>query len=100
DYSLSNHVFCDICCYLHFVYTDSEPGRAFWGADDEEYLREAFHGPCVLGIYGLLIQPVAHPAPDYIPGPEDPTDTGISQDERMSIEFPAEEQLLTLPFLE
>ncbi|GJW63402.1 hypothetical protein Tco_0115286 [Tanacetum coccineum] len=25
------------------VYTDSEPGRAFWGADDEEILREGVH---------------------------------------------------------
>ncbi|GJY53733.1 hypothetical protein Tco_0445397 [Tanacetum coccineum] len=40
------------------VYTDSEPGRAFWGADDEE--------------------PVAPPSPDYIPGPEDPQTPPVS----------------------
>ncbi|GKF22601.1 hypothetical protein Tco_0074923, partial [Tanacetum coccineum] len=33
------------------VYTDSEPGRAFWGADDEE--------------------PVAPPSPDYEEDPEE-----------------------------
>ncbi|GKA72629.1 hypothetical protein Tco_0778845, partial [Tanacetum coccineum] len=43
------------------VYTDSEPGRAFWGAKDEE--------------------PVALPSPDYIPGPEDPQTPPIPQDE-------------------
>ncbi|GJS50063.1 putative reverse transcriptase domain, ribonuclease H-like domain, aspartic peptidase domain protein [Tanacetum coccineum] len=43
------------------VYTDSEPGRAFWGADDEE--------------------PVAPPSPDYIPGPEDPQTPPVPQDE-------------------
>ncbi|GJW44259.1 hypothetical protein Tco_0073058 [Tanacetum coccineum] len=47
-----------------FVYTDSEPGRAFWGSDDEECLREA-----------SLIYP------EYIP----------LEDEH---EFPAEEQPL------
>ncbi|GJW36639.1 hypothetical protein Tco_0059559 [Tanacetum coccineum] len=43
------------------VYTDSEPGRAFWGSDDEE--------------------PVAPPSPDYIPGPEDPQTPPVPQDE-------------------
>ncbi|GKF06500.1 hypothetical protein Tco_0037168, partial [Tanacetum coccineum] len=28
-----------------FVYTDSEPGKAFWGADDEEISKGASHGP-------------------------------------------------------
>ncbi|GJR18656.1 hypothetical protein Tco_0967183 [Tanacetum coccineum] len=37
---------------------DSEPGRAFWPADEE--------------LSDLPIQPVALPSPDYIPGPEDP----------------------------
>ncbi|GJS18822.1 retrovirus-related pol polyprotein from transposon TNT 1-94 [Tanacetum coccineum] len=27
------------------VYTDSEPGRAFWGADDEEISEGGIHGP-------------------------------------------------------
>ncbi|GJQ96850.1 hypothetical protein Tco_0007989 [Tanacetum coccineum] len=43
------------------VYTDSEPGRAFWGADDKE--------------------PVAPPSPDYISGPEDPQTPLVPQDE-------------------
>ncbi|GJR90289.1 hypothetical protein Tco_0214300 [Tanacetum coccineum] len=43
------------------VYTDSEPGRAFWGVDDEK--------------------PVAPPSPDYIPGPEDPRTPPVPQDE-------------------
>ncbi|GKB83408.1 hypothetical protein Tco_0950303 [Tanacetum coccineum] len=43
------------------VYTDSEPGRVFWGADDEE--------------------PIAPPLPDYIPGLEDPQTPPVLQDE-------------------
>ncbi|GJT94603.1 reverse transcriptase domain-containing protein [Tanacetum coccineum] len=43
------------------VYTDSEPDRAFWGANDEE--------------------PVALPSPDYIPGLEDPQTPPVPQDE-------------------
>ncbi|GJS07169.1 hypothetical protein Tco_0363965 [Tanacetum coccineum] len=35
--STNNHVFCDICVTTLTRYTDSEPGRAFWGADDEEH---------------------------------------------------------------
>ncbi|GJT35477.1 hypothetical protein Tco_0925896 [Tanacetum coccineum] len=57
------------------VYTDSEPGKAFWGADDEE--------------------PVAPPSPDYIPGPEDPPTLPIPQDED-EYEFLAEERPLPL----
>ncbi|GJV67125.1 hypothetical protein Tco_1482634 [Tanacetum coccineum] len=52
------------------VDTDSEPGRAFWPADEE--LSDG-GSPWVI-IYGydrLPIQPVALPSPDYIPGPED-----------------------------
>ncbi|GJY86949.1 putative ribonuclease H-like domain-containing protein [Tanacetum coccineum] len=55
------------------VYTDSEPGRAFWGADNEE--------------------PVAPPSPDYIPGLEDPQTPPVPQDEDEH-EFSAEEQPL------
>ncbi|GKF64144.1 hypothetical protein Tco_0187592, partial [Tanacetum coccineum] len=55
------------------VYTDSEPGRAFWGADNEE--------------------PVAPPSPDYIPGPENPQTPPVPQDEDEH-EFMAEEQPL------
>ncbi|GKF78732.1 hypothetical protein Tco_0234300, partial [Tanacetum coccineum] len=43
------------------VYTDSEPDRAFWGANDEE--------------------PVVPQSPDYIPGSEDPHTPPVPQDE-------------------
>ncbi|GJT46243.1 putative transposase, Ptta/En/Spm, plant [Tanacetum coccineum] len=55
------------------VYTDSEPGRTFLGADDEE--------------------PVAPPSPDYIPGLEDPQTPPVPQDEDEH-KFLAEEQPL------
>ncbi|GKA13181.1 hypothetical protein Tco_0692827 [Tanacetum coccineum] len=55
-----------------FVYTNSELDRAFWGADDEEIPKGGFPQVIVLGYDGLLIQPVALPSPDYIPGLEDP----------------------------
>ncbi|GJY00310.1 hypothetical protein Tco_0357328 [Tanacetum coccineum] len=53
------------------VYTDSEPGRVFWGADEEP----SDGGPprvIVYGYDGLPMQPVAPPSPDYVPGPEHP----------------------------
>ncbi|GJW80907.1 putative reverse transcriptase domain-containing protein [Tanacetum coccineum] len=62
------------------VYTDSEPDRAFWGADDEEVSEGGIPRVIVLGYDGLPIQPVAPPSPDYIPGPEDPQ-TPVPQDE-------------------
>ncbi|GJS49678.1 hypothetical protein Tco_0599799 [Tanacetum coccineum] len=43
------------------VYTDSEPGRVFWGADDEKL--------------------VAPPSPDFIPDPKDPQTLPVPQDE-------------------
>ncbi|GJZ91611.1 hypothetical protein Tco_0663538 [Tanacetum coccineum] len=42
------------------VYTDSEPGRVFWGADEE---------------------PVAPPSPDYIPDSKEPQTPPVPQDE-------------------
>ncbi|GKA92478.1 hypothetical protein Tco_0814403 [Tanacetum coccineum] len=53
------------------VYTDSEPGRVFWGAD-EEISDGGIPRVIVLGYDRLPMQPVAPPSPDYIPGPEDP----------------------------
>ncbi|GJX95676.1 hypothetical protein Tco_0351474 [Tanacetum coccineum] len=53
------------------VYTDSEPGRVFWGADEEP----SDGGPSrviVYGYDGLPMQPVDPPPPDYVPGPEHP----------------------------
>ncbi|GJV42340.1 putative reverse transcriptase domain-containing protein [Tanacetum coccineum] len=75
------------------VYTDSEPGRAFWGADDEEVFEGGIPRVIILEYDGLSIQPVAPPSPDYIPGPEDPQTPLVPQDEDEH-EFPAEEQPL------
>ncbi|GJZ23239.1 hypothetical protein Tco_0560698 [Tanacetum coccineum] len=63
------------------VYTDSEPGRAFWGADDEEISEGGIPRVIVLGYDGLPMQPVAPPSPDYISGPEDPQTPPVPQDE-------------------
>ncbi|GJV26205.1 hypothetical protein Tco_1378900 [Tanacetum coccineum] len=53
------------------VYTDSEPSRDFWGAD-EEISDGGISRVIVLGYDGLPMQPIAPPSPDYILGPEDP----------------------------
>ncbi|GJS47009.1 hypothetical protein Tco_0597130 [Tanacetum coccineum] len=63
------------------VYTDSEPDRAFWGADDEEISDGGILRVIVYGYNGLLMQPVAPPSPDYIPGLEDPQSPPVPQDE-------------------
>ncbi|GJV28739.1 hypothetical protein Tco_1385187 [Tanacetum coccineum] len=63
------------------VYTDSEPDRAFWGADDEEISEGGIPRVIVLGYNGLPMQPVALPSPDYISGPEDPQTPPVPQDE-------------------
>ncbi|GJT76840.1 hypothetical protein Tco_1043565 [Tanacetum coccineum] len=57
----------------------SEP-RVFWGAD-EEVSDGCSPRVIVLGYDGLLMQPVAPPSPDYIPGPEDPQTPPVPQDE-------------------
>ncbi|GJY72510.1 putative reverse transcriptase domain-containing protein [Tanacetum coccineum] len=62
------------------VYTDSEPGRVFWVAD-EEISDRGSPRVIVLGYDGLPMQPVAPPLPDYIPGPEEPQTPPVSQDE-------------------
>ncbi|GJS75993.1 hypothetical protein Tco_0725874 [Tanacetum coccineum] len=62
------------------VYTDSEPGRVFWGAD-EEISDGGIPRVIVYGYDGLPMQPVAPPSPDYIPGPEEPQTPPIPQDE-------------------
>ncbi|GJV01975.1 retrotransposon protein, putative, ty1-copia subclass [Tanacetum coccineum] len=54
------------------VYTDSEPGRVFWGAD-EEIPDGGFPRVIVYGYDGLPMQPVDPPSPDYVPGPEHPS---------------------------
>ncbi|GKC84752.1 hypothetical protein Tco_1140469 [Tanacetum coccineum] len=53
------------------VYTNSEPGRVFWGAG-EELSDGGSPRVIVYGYDGLPMQPVAPPSPDYIPGPEEP----------------------------
>ncbi|GJU25750.1 putative reverse transcriptase domain-containing protein [Tanacetum coccineum] len=53
------------------VYTDSEPGRVFWGTD-EEISDGGVPRVIVLGYDGLPMQPVDPPSPDYVPGPEHP----------------------------
>ncbi|GKE94443.1 hypothetical protein Tco_1579298, partial [Tanacetum coccineum] len=63
------------------VYTDSEPGRAFWGADDEEISDGGIPQVIVYGYDGLPMQPVAPPSPDYISGPEDPQTPPVPHDE-------------------
>ncbi|GJY36986.1 hypothetical protein Tco_0422364 [Tanacetum coccineum] len=53
------------------VYTDSEPWRVFWGADEE--LSDGGSPRVIVYRYdGLPMQPVAPPSPDYVPGPEHP----------------------------
>ncbi|GJY73938.1 hypothetical protein Tco_0478369, partial [Tanacetum coccineum] len=53
------------------VYTDFEPGRVFWGADEE--LSDGGSPRVIVYEYdGLLMQPVASPSLDYVPGPEHP----------------------------
>ncbi|GJR58439.1 putative reverse transcriptase domain-containing protein [Tanacetum coccineum] len=75
-----NHVFCDICCVTTLPSHDLA-GRVFWGTDDEEVSEGGIPRVIVLGYDGLLLQPVAPPAPDYIPGPEDPPTPPVPQDE-------------------
>ncbi|GJX51943.1 hypothetical protein Tco_0280312 [Tanacetum coccineum] len=62
------------------VYTDSEPGRVFWGAD-EELSDGGSPRVIVHGYDGFPMQPVAPPSPDYIPGPEEPHTLPVPQDE-------------------
>ncbi|GJW96158.1 putative reverse transcriptase domain-containing protein [Tanacetum coccineum] len=51
------------------VYTDSEPGRVYWGADEE--LSDGGSPRVIMyGYDGLPMQPIASPSPDYVPGPE------------------------------
>ncbi|GKB43785.1 hypothetical protein Tco_0888727 [Tanacetum coccineum] len=53
------------------VYTDSELGRVFWGADEE--LSNGGSSRVIVYEYdGILMQPIAPPSSDYVPGPEHP----------------------------
>nr|GEV57625.1 retrotransposon protein, putative, Ty3-gypsy subclass [Tanacetum cinerariifolium] len=62
------------------VYTDSEPGRVFWGAD-EELSDEGSPRVIVYGYDGLPMLSVTPPSPDYIPGPKEPHTPPAPQDE-------------------
>ncbi|GKE94146.1 hypothetical protein Tco_1579001 [Tanacetum coccineum] len=62
------------------VYTDSEPSRVFWGAN-EEISDGGIPRVIVLGYDRLPMQPVAPPSPDYILGLEDPQTPLVPQDE-------------------
>ncbi|GKF61149.1 hypothetical protein Tco_0181203, partial [Tanacetum coccineum] len=53
------------------VYTDSEPGRVFWGAD-EELSDGGSSRVIVYGYDGLPMESVAPPSSDYVPRPEHP----------------------------
>ncbi|GKA11603.1 hypothetical protein Tco_0691149 [Tanacetum coccineum] len=55
-----------------YVYTDSEPGRVFWRAD-EELSDGGSPRVIVYGYDGLPMQPIASPSPNYVPGPEHPS---------------------------
>ncbi|GJR95903.1 hypothetical protein Tco_0268077 [Tanacetum coccineum] len=63
-----------------FVYTDSEPGRVFWGAD-EEISDGGSPRVIVLGYDGIPIQSVAPPSSDYIPDSEEPQTPPVPHDE-------------------
>ncbi|GJX04901.1 hypothetical protein Tco_0190817 [Tanacetum coccineum] len=53
------------------IYSDSELGRVFWGAD-EKPSDGGLPRVIVYGYDGLLMLPVALTSPDYVPGPEHP----------------------------
>ncbi|GJX74563.1 hypothetical protein Tco_0313158 [Tanacetum coccineum] len=76
------------------IYTESEPGRAFWGADDEEISEGGLEDPQTPLVpqdederEPMFVQ--AHD-PDYVPKPIYPEYIPL-EDEH---EFPAEEQPL------
>nr|GEZ62779.1 hypothetical protein [Tanacetum cinerariifolium] len=75
----SGHVASAMVTYTS-VYTDSEPGRVFWGAD-EELSDGGSSRVIVYGYDGLPMQPVAPPSPNYIHGPEEPQIPPVPQDE-------------------
>nr|GEW77774.1 hypothetical protein [Tanacetum cinerariifolium] len=62
------------------VYTDSKPGRVFWGADEE--LSDRGSTRVIIYRYdGLPMLPVAPPLPDYVPGPKEPQTQPAPHDE-------------------
>nr|GEW19222.1 hypothetical protein [Tanacetum cinerariifolium] len=79
------------------VYIDSEPGRVFWGVD-EELSDGGSPRVIVYGYDGLHMQPIALSSPDYIPGPKEPHTLPVPHDEDEHDEhvLSAEEQPLPL----
>ncbi|GJX14078.1 hypothetical protein Tco_0205836 [Tanacetum coccineum] len=75
-----NHVFCDICGYLHCCLHRPLTRRALLGANDGEVSEGGIPRVIVYGYDGLPIPPVASPSPDHIPGPEDPQTPPVPQD--------------------
>nr|GEV11348.1 hypothetical protein [Tanacetum cinerariifolium] len=62
------------------IYTDSEPGSVFWGADEE--LSDGGSSRVIMyGYDGLPMLPVASTSPDYVPGPEEPQTPPVPRDE-------------------
>ncbi|GJS15082.1 hypothetical protein Tco_0409554 [Tanacetum coccineum] len=78
------------------VYTDSEPGRAFWGADYEEISEGGIPRVIVLGYDGLPLQPVAPPSPDYVLGPENLQILPVPQDEDEQPNIPTPSTNITI----
>ncbi|GKF54694.1 hypothetical protein Tco_0165034, partial [Tanacetum coccineum] len=70
------------------VYTDSEPGRVFWGANDEEITDGGIPRVIIYGYDGLPMQPPHDP--DYVPEPIYPEYIPLEDDHV----FPIEEQPL------
>nr|GEY06692.1 hypothetical protein [Tanacetum cinerariifolium] len=62
------------------VYTDHEPVRVFWEADEELSDRGSLR-VIVYGYDGLPTLPVAPPSPNYVPGLEEPQTPPAPQDE-------------------
>ncbi|GJY73416.1 hypothetical protein Tco_0477847 [Tanacetum coccineum] len=85
------------------VYTDSEPGRVFWGAD-EEVSDGGSPRVIIYGYDGLPMQPVDPPSPDYVPGPKHPPspdyvpalspgyvpDSDLEEDSEEHVDYPAD----------
>nr|GEZ91432.1 putative reverse transcriptase domain-containing protein [Tanacetum cinerariifolium] len=61
-----------------FVYTNSKPGRVFWGADEELSDGDSLR-VIVYGYDGLPMLPVAPPSLDYVPSPKEPQTPPVPQ---------------------
>ncbi|GJT62942.1 hypothetical protein Tco_1006475 [Tanacetum coccineum] len=79
-----------VCTYT-FVYTDSKPDRAFWGADDEEVSKGGIPRVIVLGYDGTPATASSPTITRLHTNARESTDTHQLPQETMS--FPAEEQL-------